>query len=60
MSQTGFVEACVYLSHKSLGESSNGQAEPNKEQTVCSRKNLSPCINFFEEASTHAAVISGY
>ncbi|XP_074398760.1 mirror-image polydactyly gene 1 protein isoform X4 [Zonotrichia albicollis] len=58
VNQTGFVEACVCLSHKSLGESSNGQAEPNKEQTVCSRKNLSPCIKFFEEGRTHAAAIS--
>lgn len=60
MNQTGFVEPCVCLSHKSLGESSNVQAEPNKEQTVCLRKNLSPCIKFSEEGRTHAAVISCY
>lgn len=60
VNQTGFVEACVCLSYKSLGESSNGQAEPNKEQPVCLRKNLSPCIKFFEEERTHATMISGY
>lgn len=63
VNQTGFVEASVCLSRKSLGGSSNGQAEPNKEQTVCLRclrKNLTPCIKFFEEGRTHATVISGY
>lgn len=60
VNQTGFVEAYVCLSYKSLGGSSNGQAEPNKEQAVCLRKTLSPCVKFFEEGRTHAAVISCY
>lgn len=46
------------VSRKSLGASSNGQAEPNKEDSVCLRKTFSPCVKSFEERRTHAAVIS--